>query len=517
MGTIQGNSSDLLMYLRSVSNERGISYDEVVSIFSESLAQSIRRSAPEFRDADFRVEIDKTNGTTEGFRRWRVLDEEETVENPHQEITLEEARQRLGDDDINAGDTIEEPLENINFNQRVSMLSAKQYLLSRLREAERRQLLNDLLAREEDLINGQVIRILRDKGDAVIEVMHVDCRLPKREMLPRESLKAGDRVQALIKETVSESRGQQIILTRTSPDFLIRLFQRVVPEIEKGILEIIAAVRAPGNRAKIAVRSSDLRVDPVGTCVGIRGSRVQSVTNELNGERVDIIQWDEDPVKYVLNALAPAEVSKIEVDSERQRMDVLVEPDLMAQAIGKNGTNVRLASELTGWQLNLCTPEGYQEEKEALTLKKSTILAEALDVDNDLARILYEEGFETMDHIAYASESDLLNIEGVSEEIVSALQQRAQKAVDEKENALQEKLQHVDDRLMEMEGIDEDLLYDLVGEDILTLDNLADLSSDELLEIVEIPAHKADALIMRARKQLNQEAEESETPENNSN
>nr|MCH9705790.1 transcription termination factor NusA [Pseudomonadota bacterium] len=450
-------------------------------------------------------------GATEGFRCWRVLEEEdeEEMENPEQEMLLSQAREKIGDDGINPGDTIEEPLETIHFNLRVSMLSAKQYLFSRLREAERRQLLNDLLERDEDLISGQIIRILREKGDAVVEVMHVDCRLPKREMIPRESLKVGDRVQALIKETISETRGQQIILTRTSPQFLVRLFQRVVPEIEKGILEIIAAVRSPGNRAKIAVRSSDTRVDPVGTCVGIRGSRVQVVTNELNGERIDIIQWDEDPVKYVLNALAPAEVSKIEIDSERQRMDVLVEPDLMAQAIGKNGTNVRLASELTGWQLNLCTPIEYQEEKEGIATKKSEALAQTLNLDTELARVLFDEGFETLEHVAFAQTNDLIEIEGITEEIVAAIQQRAKEAVEEKDKELQEKLQLVDIHLIEMEGITEELLYDLVAESILTLDDLADLSSEELLEIVEIPAHTANELIMRARNLL----EEDEEPE----
>lgn len=515
MSNLKSSEADLIMYLKSVSGERGIPYEEVIKIFSDALAQSLRR-ALDLRDAEFRVEIDGKTGKKRGFRRWRVLAEDETMHNEQQEIMLADARAKAGeageagDDVISAGDYIEEEIENMDFDQRISMLSAKQFLLSRLRDAERRRLLNDLLSREEDLVNGQVVRLLRDKGDAMIEVLQVECRLPKREMIPRETLKVGDRVQALIKETVTESRGQQIVLTRTNPRFLVRLFQRVVPEIEKGILEIRGAVRSPGSRAKIAVYSSDPRVDPIGTCVGIRGSRVQAVTNELNGERIDIIQWDEDPVKFVLSALAPAEVSKIELDSERHRMDVLVEPDLMAQAIGKNGTNVRLAAELTGWQLNLCTPAEYQEEKETLALKKSEALAETLDLDIELARVLYDEGFETLEHVAYTPPGDLLEIEGISEEMVNDIQQRAKEAVDEKEAVLNEKLQKVDARLISMPGITEELLYDLVAENILKLEDLADLSSDELLELVEIPAQTADELVLGARALLEEEEEGSQ-------
>ena len=508
--TPQSSDSELLIYLRSVANERNIPYEEVVDIFSESLAQSLRRSAPEYREAEFRVSINRENGDTEGFRLWQVLDDEEEPENPDYHITLSDAREKTGDDSINPGDTIEEPLAKMDFNRRVSMLSAKQYLLSRLREAERRQLLNDLLSREEDLVNGQVTRILREKGDAIVEVMQVDCRLPKREMIPREALKVGDRVQALIKDTSLDSRGQHITLTRTSPEFLVRLFQRVVPEIEKGILNIIGAVRSPGNRAKIAVHSGDPRVDPVGTCVGIRGSRVQNVTNELNGERIDIIQWSEDPTRYVLNALAPAEVTKIEMDKERKRMDVLVEPDLMAQAIGKNGTNVRLASELTEWQLNLCTPEEYQQEREKIAGEKSAQLAEVLDLDKELARVLYDEGFEGTENVAFAGLAELLEIEGVSEEMATALQQRAQEAVAAKEAEVQEKLERADPRLLDVEYLNEDLLFALVSKDILTLEDLADLSSDELLEIVEIPAQTADDLIMRARRLQDEEEAQAE-------
>lgn len=518
MSTPQPSDSDLLMYIKSVSAERNIAYDDVLEIVSDSLAQSIKRQSPDYRDADFRVVINATDGSTEGFRRWLVVEDDHEIEHPQQEILLQEARNKTGDDSINPGDTIEEPLDSVEFNLRTAMLAAKQFMLWRLREAERRQLLNELLARDEDLISGQVTRTLRDKGDVVVEVMQVDCRLPKREMIPRESLKVGDRVQALIKETVSETRGQQVILTRTSPEFLIRLFQRVVPEIEKGILEILGAVRSPGNRAKIAVRSGDHRVDPVGTCVGIRGSRVQAVTTELNGERIDIIEWNEDPVKYVLNALSPAEVSKVEIDNEKQRMDVLVEPDLMAQAIGKNGTNVRLASELTGWQLNLWTPEEYQEKTEELAVIKSAALAQALDTDQDLARVLYDEGYESLEQVAYAETSELVEIEGIDDSMAAALQQRARKASEEREALLQEKADLIDPRILDMEGINEELLYALTGNDILQMEDLADLGVDELLDIAKMPTEDAEALIKRARNLLDEEEEgddEQAVPEKN--
>ena len=501
MSKINGN--DLLMYIKSISSERGIDYHEVLDIFSDSLAQSLRKTSPELREGDFRVALNPEDGTADAFRRWRVMAEDEEITNEQQEIDLATAQEKSGEDNINPGDIIEEPLENAMFDQRISMLSAKQNFNTRLREAERRRLLNDLLSRNEDLVHGQVTRVLREKGDVIVEVSQVNCRLPYREMIPRESIKVGDKIQALIGETAAQDkREQQIVLTRVAPEFLIRLFQRTVPEIEKGILEIVGAVRAPGNRAKIAVRSSDPRIDPIGTCVGIKGSRVQSVTNELKGERIDIIHWDKDDAKYVLRALAPAEVSKINVDRERRRMDVLVEPDLMAQALGKNGTNVKLAARLTGWDLNLRTPEEYDMEMNEVAAKKSEVLAETLNLEVDAARILYEEGFELPEHIAYAQASELTGIEGFEADVVESLQARAKEAVEKRESEMREKMTQVDERLRE--EVDEQLLYDLVSEDVLTLDDLADLSVNELLEIAEIPQKQAGKLIMRARELLDE-------------
>lgn len=506
------NGADVLMFVRSISSERGLDYDEVLDIFAESLAHALKKSAPEWRDADFRVSINTNTGEMEAFRRWRVLDEEELMNTPEAEMILDEAKSRSGDEEVAAGDIIEEPLPVVEFNQRISMLSAKQHLRARLRDAERVKLLKELTAQSEQLVTGQIQKISRTKGDAIVEVSSVDCRLTKNDMIPRETLKVGDRIQAVVKELPEEKieeapeRGsRQVYLTRTSSDFVVRLFERYVPEIEKGVLQIVSAVRSAGNRTKIAVRSSDPRIDPVGTCVGVRGSRVQQVTNEINGERIDIIHWDEDDVKYVLQALAPAEVSKVNVDRDKGVMDILIDPNLMAQAIGRNGSNVRLASELTGWQLNLLTPEEYETDVEIMATKRSQIIAEALTLEIEAARILYDEGFETLDQIAYVEAEELLEIEGFSAEVVESIQQRAREVVEKKELEMQEKITKVDDSLKLLEGMDDTLLYSVVEADIFTLQDFADLSMDELLEFAEISAQRAAELIMRARDILQED------------
>lgn len=506
------NGADILMFVRSISSERGLDYDEVLGIFSESLAHSLRKSSADFREANFRVSIDTKTGEMEAFRRWRVLDDEELMTIPEAEMIVDEAQLRSGGVDVNPGDIIEEILPSVDFNQRISMLYAKQHFSARLRDAERSKLLKEIFSRNHQLVTGQIQKISRNKGDAIVEIMRVDCKLPKSEMIPREVLKVGDRVQALIKEVPAEDNERtstQVFLTRSGPDFVVRLFERYVPEIEKGVLQIVTAVRSDGNRTKIAVRSSDSRIDPVGTCVGVRGSRVQQVTNELNGERIDIIHWDEDDAKYVLRSLAPAEVSKITVDRDRRVMDVIIEPNLMAQAIGRNGSNVRLASELTGWKLNILTPEEYEVDTEAVATKRSEAIAHSLNLEVEAARILYDEGFETLDHVAYVDQAELLEIEGFSEEIVSSIQQRAREVIETKELMIREKITKVEDALKQLEGMNDSLLYSVVNSDILTLEDFADLSVDELLEISEISAQNASVMIMRAREIL-EDADETE-------
>lgn len=489
---------DLIMYIQSIAREKDLPFAQVLGIFADSLAQSARRSGNDMRDGEFRVSIDPGNGTINAYRRWRVLSDDELMENPQSEIMLESAQ--AINPDIVPGEMVEKPFDSALLEIRTCVHSAKQHFNARLRDADRRRLLDELLARNEKLISGQVMRVLRETGDLIVEVMRLECRLPKNQMIPREMLKSGDRVQALIKEVNPEAMGQPVILTRTSPEFLKMLFQRVVPEIEKGILEIINAVRDPGNRAKISVRTHDARVDPVGTCVGIRGSRVQAVTNELNGERIDIIPWDEDPANFVLRALSPAEISRISVDTAKQSMDVLVDPDRMAQAIGKSGVNVRLASDLSGWRLNLRTIEDYEAEEQEKMREKSVALAQILNLEEEAARILLEEGFETLEHVAFAEEEELLEVSGLQIDAVRELQVRAREEVEKEETALSAQMDKQEEALSECIAGDEELLRVLAKNDIFTLQDFADLATDELTDMIQITPEQASEHIMRARQ-----------------
>lgn len=496
---------ELLMYIQSISREKDLPYEQVLEIFAEALAQAAKR-LDDLREGDFRAVIDGETGQVSAFRRWRVLADDELMENPQAEIMIESAREIR--EDAEPGEFVEKPFDSDRLEIRSCIHSVKQNFGMRLRDADRRRLLEELLARNEQLVSGQVLRVLRETGDVIVEVQRLECRLPRSQMIPRETPKSGERIQAVIKEVNPDAPGQAVILSRTSPEFLKLLFQRVVPEIEKGILEIIGAVRDPGNRAKISVRAHDARVDAVGTCVGIRGSRVQMVTNELNGERIDIIPWDEDPANFVLRALSPAEVSKISMDTARHSMDVLVEGDRMAQAIGKNGVNVRLASDLSGWRLNLRAVDEYEEEEQRKAAEKSAALAQALNLEQDAAGMLLDEGFETLEHVAYAEEAELLEVSGFKPEMVRALQSRARERVEKDEAELAVKIGKQESQLTEFIGENEDLQRALARHDIFSLTDFADLASDELLEMIEMDEKEAGELIMRARGQLREEEEE---------
>ena len=517
-------NKERLLFIQSIAQDKDIPQDDIVGIFADALAQSLRRTAagllfpsgrpePARHEGEFRIHIDPESGEMQVARLWRVIGEEELIENPQYEIMRDNEIAAVVKPDARPGDVIEWPLLNPSFDMRACFQVAKQALNVRIRDAERGRLLDELLARGDDLVIGPVARMSRDQGDAIMEVMKVECRLPRREMIPRENIKIGDRVKALIKEVNRELRGPQVMVTRNSPQFLVRLFQREVPELEKGILEIVNAVRDPGNRAKIAVRSSDVRVDPVGTCVGIRGSRVQNVTNELNGERIDIVHWDPDEVTYVLRALAPAEAIKVEVDNDNNCMNVLVEPEKLAQAIGRSGVNVRLAAELTGWRLNLKTPEEFSAELEEETVRKSRILMEKLDVDENVARILFEEGFETLEHVAYAEPGELTEIEGFNEEMVGEIQERAREVAEREESELADKMAQMSDQLAELDGADEEFLRALAVAGILQLEDLADLSVSELREVADLDSDRAGELIMRARDELDADEEERQRQE----
>ena len=495
---------DILNFALALAREKKIESHSILEIVAEALGISLRKSAPEFRDADFRVEIDADSGDLRAFRRWRVLEEEELMTNPEAEVMMETAHKMREEQglppEIEPGEFVEESLPDPDFSKRAAVQSAKQNLNQRLREAERKMLESELLSRGEEVLSGNVQRVDRASGDAVVDVARVECLLAKEDMLPREMLKIGDRVQALIKKINTEGRWPHIRLTRKHPRFLAELFRRVVPEIEKGVLEIVHTVRDPGNRAKIAVKSNDPRVDPVGTCVGIRGSRVQVVTTELNGERIDIIPWDDDEVQFVIRALSPAQIAEIRVDEDQHAMDILVEKDNLAQAIGRGGVNVRLAADLTGWRLNLVSPEDYEEQQQQALEVKSGLFVERLDVDANVARTLFEEGFETMEQIAFVSRDEMLAIEGLTEEVVDELQRRARKWLEKEEEALRQKMLAADPGLIELEGVNDDILRALVKGGISTRDDLADLAIDELLEAAEVgDKESAASLIMAAR------------------
>jgi N utilization substance protein A len=397
---------------------------------------------------------------------------------------------------IEVGEYIEEPLEPEEFG-RIGAQAAKQAILQKIRDAEREQVLNDFLERGENIVSGTVKRM--DKGDAIIETGKIEARLPRSEMIPKENIRVGDRVRAWVLKVDHAARGQQVILSRTAPDFIRQLFENEVPEIEQGLLEIKAAARDPGVRAKIAVVAYDKRIDPIGTCVGMRGSRVTAVRNELGGEQVDIVLWAEDPAEFVIGALAPANVESIVVDEDKHAMDVVVDAENLPKAIGARGQNVRLASELTGWQINIMTPEENQnrQEEERSVLRQAFITK--LDVDEEVADILIDEGFTGIEEIAYVPMQELLEIEAFDEDTINELRARARNALLTEAIAQEERAQSVAKDLLEVEGMTPELIAKLAENEVLTLDDLAELATDELSEISGLSEDEASQMIMRAR------------------
>jgi N utilization substance protein A len=380
---------------------------------------------------------------------------------------------------------------------RIGAQTAKQVILQKIRDAEREQILNDFLARKESLVTGVIKRM--ERGNALIESGRLESVLPRDQMIPKENLRVGDRVRALIWKIDRQARGPQLILSRTQPEFIVKLFELEVPELEDGLLEIKAAARDPGSRAKIAVHSKDARIDPIGTCVGMRGSRVQAVTSELAGERVDIVLWNPDPAQFVINALAPAEVSRITVDEEKHSMDIVVEEENLAQAIGRNGQNVRLAAELTGWELNIMTLEESEKKTEEETSRIRQVFMDKLDVDEEVADILVQEGFSTLEEVAYVPLNEMLEIESFDEATVNELRSRARNALLTQAIASEEKVEHDIEDLMKVEGMDNDTARLLASKGVGTQEDLADYATDDLVELTGLDAERAKALIMSAR------------------
>ena len=391
---------------------------------------------------------------------------------------------------------IEEPLENIDFG-RIGAQAAKQVIFQKIRDAEREQILADFMERNEHLVSGTIKRI--ERGNAIVEFGKIEALLPRDQMIPKENLRVGDRVRAYLLRVDRTVRGPQIVLSRITTEFLSKLFELEVPEIEEGLLEIVSAARDPGSRAKIAVRSHDQRLDPIGTCVGMRGSRVQAVTNELAGERVDIILWSDDAATYVINALAPAEVGSIVVDEDKHSMDVVVEEENLAQAIGRGGQNVRLASEMTGWEINLMTVEQSAEKNEQEFSKVRDLFVAKLDVDEEVADILVQEGFNTLEEVAYVPLEEMQAIESFDEATVNELRSRARNALLTEAIANEEQVEHNIEDLLKIEGMDEETARTLAGKGVGTQEQLADLDGDELIEMTGMDAERANQLIMTAR------------------
>ena len=485
-------SRDILLLVDALAREKNVAKDTVFLALEMALASATKKR---FKDeVDVRVEIDRETGDYSAFRRWTVVPDEEHEEPAHQlaitDAVAENAEAQLGD-------VIEEPLEAETFG-RIGAQAAKQVILQKIRDAEREQILNDFLDRGESLVTGTVKRA--ERGNLIVESGRVEALLPRDQLIAKENLRVGDRVRAYIAKIDRVARGPQLILSRIAPDFLMKLFELEVPEIEEGLLEIKAAARDPGLRAKIAVKSNDPRIDPVGTCVGMRGSRVQAVTQELAGERVDIILWSPEPAQFVINALAPADVSSIVVDEERHSMDVVVAEDQLALAIGKGGQNVRLASELTGWQLNIMTTEEREEKSEQETSVIRALFMDKLDVDEEVAEILVKEGFTSLDEVAYVPLNEMLEIEDFDEETVNELRRRARNSLLTEAIKSEETVEHAAEDLQGMEGMDNQTARVLAAKGITTMDALADLATDELTEMTGMDAERANRLIMTARE-----------------
>ena len=484
-------SRELLMLVDALAREKNVEKDVVFAALELALASATKKRFKD--DVDVRVEIDRETGEYKSFRRWQIVIDEEH-ELPAQQIALTDALEQKLDKQL--GEFVEEPLEPVEFG-RIGAQTAKQVILQKIRDAEREQILNDFLQRDEFIVTGAIKRM--ERGNAIIESGRIEAALPKDQMIPKENLRIGDRVRAFLLKVDRNNRGPQLILSRTVPEFLIKLFELEVPEIEEGLLEIKAAARDPGSRAKIAVKSNDPRIDPIGTCVGMRGSRVQAVTAELAGERVDIILWSPDPAQFVINALAPAEVSKITVDEESHSMDVVVDEENLAQAIGRNGQNVRLASELTQWELNIMTEEESQKKNDEEGTVVRKVFMERLDVDEEVANILIQEGFTTLEEVAYVPLNEMLEIESFDEDTVNELRSRARNALLVEAIASEEHVENVASDLLTLDGMDNETARVLAAKGVTTQEELADLAVDDLVELTGIDAERAKQLIMTAR------------------
>jgi N utilization substance protein A len=488
-------SKEILLVVESVSNEKGVSEDIIIEALELALATATKKRFDE--EVELRVAIDKESGEYETFRFWDVVPDDEEIEFPGAQLTLTEAKEK--DARLEVGDRYEIPVESVEFG-RIAAQTAKQVIVQKVREAERAQVVDAYRSRVGELVNGQVKKVTRE---AVIVDLgnNAEAILPREEWIPRETFRIGDRLRGLLEEVRPEARGPQLALTRTSPAVLVELFKIEVPEIADGVIEILGCARDPGSRAKIAVKTNDGRIDPVGACVGMRGSRVQAVSNELGNERIDIVPWDDNVAQLAINAMSPAEVVSIVVDEETRSMDIAVSEDNLAQAIGRGGQNVKLASELSGWELNIMTEEEAAEKQQAEAGGMIENFMKQLDVDEDVAIVLVEEGFTTLEEVAYVPIEEMIAIEGFDEDIVEELRSRAKNAITTLELANEEELGSTEpaEDLVNMDGMDTRLAFLLAGMGIVTMEDLAEQAIDDLMEVEDMTEERAGELIMTAR------------------
>jgi len=488
-------NKEILMVADTVSNEKGVEKDIIFQAIEAALATATRKRYT--KDIEVRVGIDRESGDYDTYRRWLVMDDEDPeFESPDKQILYSYAIQNHPD--IQVGEYVEESIESVAFG-RIAAHTAKQVIVQKVREAERAQIVDAYSDRIGELVMG-VVKRSEHSGVYIDLGGNAEGFIPREDLIPRESIRPGDRIRAYLKDVRSEVRGPQLFLTRTAPEFLIELFKLEVPEVGQNVIDVLGAARDPGLRAKIAVRSLDPRLDPVGACVGMRGSRVQSVSNELAGERIDIILWDENPAQFVINAMSPAVTLSIVVDEESNSMDIAVEEEKLSQAIGRGGQNVKLASELTGWELNVMT-EGQAEEKNEGEMKVlQQLFMDQLDVDEEVAAILVQEGFSTVDEIAYVPPNELLEVEEFDEQMVEELRGRARDALltlaisgggeDSAEPA---------EDLLGMQSMTRDLAFELAAKGIITMEDLAEQAVDDIADIEGLTEEKAGELIMEAR------------------
>ena len=484
-------SREMLLLVDALAREKNVAKEIVFGALELALASATKKRIHD--EAEVRVSIDRNTGNYDSFRRWQVVADNEYV-NEYLQVPLSDAQK--DDPEVEAGDYLEEPLEPIDFG-RIGAQAAKQVVLQKIRDAEREQILSDFLSRGEHIVSGTIKRM--ERGNAIIEAGKIEALLPRDQMIPKENLRIGDRIKAYMLRIDRNARGPQIILSRTAPEFVIKLFELEVPEISDGLMELKACARDPGMRAKIAVKSNDPRVDPIGTCVGLRGSRVTAVRNEIGGENIDIVLWSADPAQFVIGALSPAEVSSIVVDEEKHAMDVVVDEDNLAIAIGRSGQNVRLASELTQWTINLMTQDESAKRSEAEHAVTRITFMEKLDIDEELADLLIDEGFSSLEEVAYVPLAEMLEIDGLDEEIVNELRNRARNVLLTEAIATEEKLENVSEDLIGLEGMSKELAAKLAEHDVKTRDDLAELAVDELTEMTGIDDERAKELILKAR------------------